>query len=166
MTIDDLENRNLRAKILYLSCKYNSRSNLPLSLQCRLRDAKELHENNYTTEQIAEALSVSKSTAHRWIEQNKGKEQVEQERQIKQSQREIAEKLLEDGKSIRQAAKETGLNARTIKKIKIDRETTRQQSDEGDVLSHMGKCITQQLVFFFFFFFFFFFLLERSVTYC
>ena len=42
MTIDDLENRKLRAKILYLSCKYNSRSNLPLSLQCRLRDAKEL----------------------------------------------------------------------------------------------------------------------------
>ncbi len=32
MTIDDLENRKLRAKILYLSCKYNSRSNLPLSL--------------------------------------------------------------------------------------------------------------------------------------
>ena len=142
MTIDDLENRKLRAKILYLSCKYNSRSTLPLSLQCRRRDAKELYENNYTIEQIAEALSVSKSTAHRWIEQNKGKEQVEQERQIKQSQREKAEKLLEEGKSIRQAAKETGLNERTLKKIKTDRETTRQKSDEGDVFSHMGKCIT------------------------
>ena len=142
VTIDDLEDRKLRAKILYLSCKYNSRSNLPLSLHCRHRDAKELHESNYTTEQVAEALSVSKSTAHRWIEQNKGKEQVEQERQIKQSQREKAEKLLEDGNSIRQTAKETGLNRRTIKEIKTDRETTRQKSDEGGAFSHMGKCIT------------------------
>ncbi len=142
MTIDDLENRKLRAKILYLSCKYNSRSNLPLSLHCRRRDAEELHENNYTIEQIAEALSVSKSTAHRWIEQNKAKEQVDQERQIRQSQREKAEKLLEDGKSIRQAAKETGLNERTVKKIQIDKETTKQKDDEGDVFSHMGKYIT------------------------
>jgi len=142
VTIDDLEDRNLRASILFLSCKYNSRSNLPLSLHCRRRDAKELHENNYTTEQIAEALSVSKSTAHRWIEQFKGKEQVEQERQIKQSQREKAEELLEEGKSIRQTAKETGLNKRTIKKIKTDIETTRQKSNEGGAFSHMGKCIT------------------------
>ena len=139
MTIDDLENRKLRAKILYLSCKYNSRSNLPLSLHCRLRDAKELYENNYMPEQIAEALSVSTSTAYRWIEQIKGKEKVEQERQIKQSQKEKAEKLLEEGKSIKLTAKETGLNKRTVKKIKINREKTRQQSDEGGCIFSRGK---------------------------
>ena len=141
MTIDDLENRTLRAKILYLSCKYNSRSTLPLSLQCRLRDARELYENNYMPEEIAEALSVSASTAYRWIEQIKGKETVEQERQIKQSQKEKAEKLLGGGKSIKQTAKETGLDKRTVKKIKIDGETTRQQSDGGGTYSHVGKCI-------------------------
>jgi transposase len=142
MTIDDLENRKLRAKILYLSCKYNSRSNLPLSLQCRLRDAKELFENNFMPEQIAEALSVSTSTAYRWIEQIKGREKVEQERQLKQSQREKAAKLLEEGKSIRQTVKETGLNKRTVKKIKFDRETVEKQSDGVGAFSHMGKCIT------------------------
>jgi len=141
MTIDDLENRTLRAKILYFSCKYNSRSNLPLSLQCRLRDAKELYENNYMPEEIAEALSVSTSTAYRWIEQIKGKEKVDQDRQIKQSQKEMAEKLLQEGKSIKQTAKETSLNKRTVKKIKIDRETTRQQSDGVGASSHLGECI-------------------------
>ena len=140
MTIDDLENRKLRAKILYLSCKYNSRSNLPLSLQCRLRDAKELYENNYMPEEIAEALSVSTTTAYRWIEQIKGKEKVEQERQIKQLQKEKAEKLIEEGQSIKQTAKDTGLDKRTVKKIKTDGETNRQQTDGGGTYSHVGIC--------------------------
>ncbi len=142
MTIDDLENRKLRANILYLSCKYNSRSNLPLSLHCRLRDAKELYENNYMPEEIAEALSVSATTAYRWIEQIKGKETVEQERQIKQSQKEKAEKLLEEGKSTRQIIRETGLSCHTVKKIKDGKETVIERNDGGVALSHMGKCYT------------------------
>lgn len=141
LTIDDLENRKTRAKILYLSCKYNSRSNLPLSLHCRLRDAKELYENNYMPEEIAEALSVSTSTAYRWIELIKGKEKVKQEMQIKKARREKAEKLLEEGKSIKLTAKETGLNKRTVKKIKNNKETTRQQSDGVGAFFHVGKCI-------------------------
>jgi transposase len=131
ITFDDLENRKTRAKILYLSCKYNSRSNLPLSLKCRLRDLKELYENNYTPEEISEALSVSSTTTYRWIDEIKGREKVEQERQIKQAQRERAEKLLKEGKSTRQAARESGLHRWTIRRIKNDTETTRQESGGG-----------------------------------
>jgi transposase-like protein len=144
ITFDDLENRKTRAKILYLSCKYNSRSNLPLSLQCRLRDAKELYENHYTPENIAQALSVSIRTALRWIEHMKSREKLEQERQLKQSQKEKAEKLLREGKSLRQTAKETGLNYRTVEKIKNDKETARQQSDRGAALCHVSQCSTPE----------------------
>ena len=69
--LSDLEDRKVRGEILEMSCPYNAKSPMPLTLKERMAAAKELSELGYTDEKISEALGVGERSIRRWLEEMK-----------------------------------------------------------------------------------------------
>lgn len=69
--LSDLEDRKVRGEILEMSCPYNAKSPMPLTLEERMAAAKELSELGYTDEKISEALGVGERSIRRWLEEMK-----------------------------------------------------------------------------------------------
>ncbi len=76
-TVSDLEDRKVRGEILELSCPYNAKSPLPLTLKERMAAAKELNEIGYSDERIAKALCAGERSIWRWLEEIKREKKQE-----------------------------------------------------------------------------------------
>jgi hypothetical protein len=70
-TLSDLEDRRVRGKILEMSCPYNAKSPMPLTLKERMAAAKELSEQGFSEERISMALCAGTRSIRRWLEEMK-----------------------------------------------------------------------------------------------
>ncbi len=75
-TVSDLEDRKVRGEILELSCPYNAKSPMPLTLKERIAAANVLSEQGFSEERISKALCAGGRSIRRWLEEiNKEKRQ-------------------------------------------------------------------------------------------
>lgn len=97
-TVSDLEDRRVLGEILALSCPYNAKSPMPLTLNERIAASRELSEQGYSDERIAQALCVGVRSIERWFEE----ERKEKRQRIKD---EVTERL-KKGESVNKLARE------------------------------------------------------------
>ena len=96
--ITDLEDRKVLGKILEMSCPFNAKSSMPLTLKERITAAKDLNEFGYSDEKIAKALCVGERSIWRWLEDIK--------REKKQKIKEDVVDRLRKGEAVNKLARE------------------------------------------------------------